>query len=205
MMKQRGGSIINMTSVVGLKGNAGQANYAASKAGADALTISYAHTFGMWTCVTRTENNYGAFQHPQKAMPVFIGKALKDQNIPVYGDGLHVRQWLHVQDHVDAVVKLIEIGLKGSIDPGEVFHIAGNQEVTNVQLARKILQLLNKPVDRIINIDDYNVRPGHDRRYALNCDKMLNQVGWMPKIGLDEGLATTVEWYKVHSEWLACV
>lgn len=179
--------------------------YAASKAGADALVISYAHTFGMWTCVTRTENNYGPFQHPQKAMPVFVGKVLKDQPIPVYGDGQHVRQWLHVNDHVDAVVELMHCGLTKSVDSGQVFHIAGNQEVTNASLAQRIIRILGKSEDLISYVDDYNVRPGHDRRYALDCTKMLNVVGWSPKIQLEEGLASTVGWYKDHPEWIASV
>lgn len=179
--------------------------YAASKAGADALAISYAHTFGMWTCITRTENNYGPYQHPQKAMPVFIGKALKDQPIPVYGDGLHVRQWLHVQDHVDAVLSLIKHGLKGSIAPGEVFHVAGNQETTNRQLAENILRIVDKPLDLITYIDDYDIRPGHDRRYALTCDKITRTVGWEPKISLQSGMTEVVNWYINNPQWLAVV
>lgn len=179
--------------------------YAASKAGADALVISYAHTFDMWTCVTRTENNYGIYQHPQKAMPIFIGKALKNLPIPIYGDGLHVRQWLHVQDHVDAILALMNKGLDNSVASGEVFHIAGNQEVTNADLAKKILKIMDKSEHQITYINDHDVRPGHDRRYALDCKKMHSVIGWAPKISLDDGLASTVKWYQDHSEWLASV
>lgn len=179
--------------------------YAASKAGADALVISYAHTFGMWTCVTRTENNYGPYQHPQKAMPVFIGKAIKNQNIPVYGDGMHVRQWLHVQDHVDAIFQIMEKGVSNSINAGEVFHIAGNQEVTNTDLAKSIIKLLNRSEDLITFVNDYNVRPGHDRRYALDCQKIKSITGWQPKISLKQGLTEVVDWYQQHPEWLMSV
>jgi dTDP-glucose 4,6-dehydratase len=177
--------------------------YAASKAGGDALAISYAHTFDMCTIVTRTENNYGPYQHPQKAMPVFIGKGQQDKKIPVYGDGKHVRQWLHVKDHVDALIRLWTVGvLENKVDPGEVFHVAGNQETTNTGLAKAILDAIGKPHDLIEYIDDFNIRPGHDRRYALTCDKIEKAVGWKPTVGLEEGLAEVVEWYQRHPQWL---
>lgn len=176
--------------------------YAASKAGADALVISYAHTFGMWTCVTRTENNYGPFQHVQKVMPNFINKALKGENLPVYGDGKHVRQWLHVDDHVKALVMLYMKGyLNKQVDSGEVFHVAGKQELTNLELAETLLSKLEKPLDQIEFIDDHNIRPGHDRRYALSCDKIKQAIGWMPEISLDRGISDTVNWYKDNAWW----
>lgn len=174
--------------------------YAASKAGADALVISYAHTFGMWTAVTRTENNYGPFQHPQKAMPVFIMKGILHRPLPVYGDGRHVRQWLHVQDHVEAILSLL--ARKDSVNPGEVWHIAGNQEITNNQLAMRILDILKRPHSLIEHIPDHNIRPGHDRRYALSCEKMRECVGWSSRINLDIGLRETVEWYSNNPFWL---
>lgn len=176
--------------------------YAASKAGADALVISYAHTFGMWTCVTRTENNYGPFQHVQKVMPNFINKALKGEKLPVYGDGKHVRQWLHVDDHVKALVMLYMKGyLNKQVDSGEVFHVAGKQELTNLELAETLLSKLGKPLDQIEFIDDHNIRPGHDRRYALSCDKIKQAIGWMPEISLDRGISDTVNWYKDNAWW----
>lgn len=176
--------------------------YAASKAGADALVISYAHTFGMWTCVTRTENNYGEWQHPQKAMPVFVSKACNDEPIPVYGDGQHVRQWLYVSDHCDALIDLYTEGrLGGKVESGEVFHVAGNQETTNEELAKKILGVLGKPESLINYIDDFDIRPGHDRRYALECNKIRDAVGWTPKVKLDEGLESTVRWYADNQWW----
>lgn len=172
--------------------------YAASKAGADALTQSYAHTFGMWTAVTRTENNYGPYQHPQKAIPLFTTKALADQNIPVYGDGKHVRQWLHVDDHVDGLMMLLE--KSSTLPSGEVWHIAGSQELNNTQLAECICDTLGKPRDLITFIDDMNIRPGHDRRYALDCAKMRSH-GWAPKIELQEGLRRTINWYAGNRQW----
>lgn len=176
--------------------------YAASKAGADALVISYAHTFGMWTCVTRTENNYGPFQHVQKVMPNFINKALKGEKLPVYGDGQHVRQWLHVDDHVKALVMLYMKGyLRDEVESGEVFHVAGRQELTNLELAQILLQKLDKPLDQIEFIDDHDIRPGHDRRYALSCDKIKQAIGWVPEVSLDTGITDTVNWYKDNPWW----
>ena len=180
--------------------------YAASKAGADALVISYAHSFGMWTCVTRTENNYGPFQHPQKAMPLFIGKAFSGELLPVYGDGQHVRQWLHVEDHVSALLRLCQYGYEcGKAEPGEVFHVAGNQELTNESLAKRILDLMGRSHNLIKFIPDHDIRPGHDKRYALSCDKMRDRLGWEPAVGLDAGLEATVDWYRRNWEWLSVV
>ena len=173
--------------------------YAATKAGADALTISYKHTFGMWTAVTRTENNYGLYQHPQKALPVFIGHALRGEKLPVYGDGGHVRQWLYVNDHVRALLMLLRNW--ETLPGGEIWHIAGNQEITNNQLAETILKLCNQPETNINHIDDFNIRPGHDRRYALTCEKM-HDLGWRPQVELQAGLLTCVEWYADNPSWL---
>jgi len=173
--------------------------YAASKAGADALALSYAHTFGMHTTVTRTENNAGPWQHPQKVFPVFVKKTLAGENLPVYGDGLHVRQWLYVDDHVDAVLLL----LTKDYPPGEVFHVAGQQELTNIDLARAILRHLdvNDTDARITYIPDHNIRPGHDRRYALDCTK-LRGLGWAPKVDLISLVRQTVHWYATNRWWL---
>jgi len=173
--------------------------YAASKAGADALAISYHFTFGMWTAVTRTENNYGMYQHPQKALPVFIGHAIHDRMLPVYGDGMHVRQWLFVDDHVQAILMLLQKWQ--TLPGGEVWHVAGNQETTNNELAQTILRLCGKPETNIRHIDDFNIRPGHDRRYALKCEKM-HALGWRPTVSLEEGLRRCVEWYSNNPSWL---
>jgi dTDP-glucose 4,6-dehydratase len=171
--------------------------YAASKAGADALTISYAHAFEMHTTVTRTENNYGIMQHPQKALPVFVKAACRDEPLPVYGDGMHVRQWLWVDDHVRGILRLLE----SDYPAGEVFHIAGNQELTNLELARCVLRLVGKSADRIRLVPDHGVRPGHDRRYALVCDK-LKKLGWQPEVELAAGLERAVKWYVDNPWWL---
>ena len=177
--------------------------YAASKAAADAIVQSYAHTFGMFTCITRTENNYGPWQHSQKAMPRFIACALDDKPLPVYGDGLHVRQWLHVDDHCQAIIQLCVDGWQQrKVESGEVFHVAGKQELTNIELAHRLLSLLGKPKDQIEFIDDHDIRPGHDRRYALSCDKIADAIGWRPAVGLDDGLSRSVEWYRSHGRWL---
>lgn len=182
--------------------------YSAAKAGADALVISYAHTFGMWTAVTRTENNYGPYQHPQKAFPTFVRALLKGEKIPVYGDGKHRRQWLWVDDHCSAVLKLLE----SDVESGQIFHVAGSQELENLELAKRIIERFelkfppdcHEPDDwkkRVKFMDDHNVRPGHDRRYALVCDKM-KKLGWEPKVGLDEGIKLAVNWYIENSWWL---
>jgi dTDP-glucose 4,6-dehydratase len=175
--------------------------YSASKLGADALAICYAHTYGLHTTVTRTENNYGPYQHPQKALPTFVRKVLNEEQIPVYGDGKHSRQWLYVDDHVDGILML----LHRDVNPGEVFHIAGSQELTNIELAEAILTHLRPNGFELDNwikfIDDHNIRPGHDRRYALKCDKMKS-LGWEPKVSLFEGLRKTIDWYSKNQWWL---
>lgn len=169
--------------------------YAATKAAGDMLAVSYYNTYKLPVIITRTENNYGPYQHPQKVMPVFVKKALADEPLPVYGDGKHRRMWLHVIDHCTAVLHLMKHG-----SPGEIYHIAGEQELENLELAKRILRILGKPEDLIRFVPDFNIRPGHDRRYALNVEK-LKAIGWKPKYSLDEGLKQAVEWYKNHPEW----
>lgn len=171
--------------------------YSASKAGADALAISYAHTHKLHTTITRTENNYGPWQHPQKALPVFVKAANEGKPLPIYGDGLHSRQWLYVDDHVEGILKLLH---REDLPSGEVFHIAGNQELTNLDLAKKILRYCGKPQDQIKFVPDHEIRPGHDRRYALVCEK-IKSLGWEPKTSLDVGLAETVAWYSENRWW----
>ncbi len=172
--------------------------YSAAKAGADCLAISYAHSFGLHTIITRTENNYGKMQHPQKVMPVFIGKALRDSPLPVYGDGSHVRQWLYVNDHCEAILALLQAE---NINPGEVFHIAGGQELSNLELAIMILEIMKKPYN-INFIDDKEIRPGHDWRYALDCSKIKERIGWKAKTNLIDGIEKTVKWYFDNQRWL---
>lgn len=172
--------------------------YAASKASADAWAISYANTYGMHTIVTRTENNYGPWQHPQKAIPVFCRKAMLGEPLPVYGDGQHVRQWLYVTDHVEAVMHLLR---HPGVPRGSIYHVAGRQEITNLELARRVLDYFGRPHSMIQHIDDHDIRPGHDRRYALNCDK-IQQLGWTSQVSLDAGLSRTFNWYRQNQRWL---
>lgn len=169
--------------------------YSATKAAADMLCLSYYNTYKLPIIITRTENNYGPFQHPQKVMPVFTRKALANEPLPVYGDGKHSRMWLHVEDHVRGVLHLMEHG-----EAGEIYHIAGEQELQNLELAKRILRILGKPEDMIEFVPDFNIRPGHDRRYALDTTK-IRATGWEPTISLDEGIKQTVEWYRDNSWW----
>jgi len=168
--------------------------YAASKSSADEWIKSYHNTYGIDTIITRSENIYGMFQGPEKAIPTFVRKALKNEPLPVYGDGKHRRMWLHISDNCRALIHLLKNGKNG-----EIYHIAGEQELENIELARKILRILKKPEDMIQLVPDYNIRPGHDRRYALNVEK-LKATGWAPSTSLDEGLMETVLWFE-HNEW----
>jgi len=170
--------------------------YASTKAAGDMLCIAYYNTYGLPVIITRTENNYGPYQHPQKAIPTFVRTALRNEPLPIYGDGKHRRMWLHVEDHCRAVLHLLKVG-----KPGEIYHVAGEQELENLELAKTVLKLLGKPEDMVKFIPDTDIRPGHDRRYALNVEK-LRATGWAPKIGLQEGLKRTVEWYAANRSWL---
>lgn len=179
--------------------------YSWSKACADLNAIQRHRTYGFPVIVTRTENNFGPFQHRQKVFPTFVRMALADQPLPVYGDGLHVRCWLHVEEHCRAICHLINRGIQ--IEPtwkdpifGQIFHIAGEQEMTNLDLARFVLKTLDKPETMIRHIDDHNIRPGHDRRYALNCGK-LKCTGFTIRQNLEDRLAETINWYKDHPAW----
>jgi dTDP-glucose 4,6-dehydratase len=166
--------------------------YAASKAGADRLAYSYWATYGVPVVVTRASNNYGPNQFPEKVIPLFITNALEEIALPLYGDGLNVRDWLHVEDHCRAIDLLIAIG-----EPGEVYNIGGGNEVRNVDLTHRILALTGRPASLISPVAD---RPGHDRRYALDSAK-LRGLGWAPTVDFDAGLAATVAWYRDHDAW----
>lgn len=171
--------------------------YSASKAGADALAICYAHTYGLHTTVTRTENNYGPFQHRQKVLPTFVRSALKGDPLPVYGDGQHARQWLWMDDHVDAILTL----LTSEYEPGQIFHVAGSHEMKNLDLAKMVLKTLGKPETQIKFIEDHHIRPGHDRRYALDSGKIRKAFGWDAKVTPDVGIPAAVRWYAENSWW----
>lgn len=170
--------------------------YSWSKACADLDAIQRHRTYGFPVIITRTENNFGPWQHRQKALPTFVRCALADKPIPVYGDGMHVRCWLHVDEHCRALWYLIHRGVVG-----EVYHVAGEEEMTNLDLARLVLRTLGKPEDQIQFVPDHNIRPGHDRRYALNCNK-LRQAGFTIKQDLRALLCDTIKWYAAHPEWL---
>lgn len=168
--------------------------YSATKAAADMLCISYMNTYKMPIIITRTENNFGEYQAPEKAIPTFIRKALHDEPLPVYGDGKHSRMWLHVDDHCSAILTLLTRG-----QVGEIYHVAGEHELQNLDLAKKILHLLGKPESLIEFVPDQNIRPGHDRRYALDSSKM-RALGWR-STPFEAALQDTVEWYKANQWW----
>ena len=166
--------------------------YSASKAGADRLAYSYFATYGVPVIITRASNNYGPNQFPEKVIPLFITNAIDQLPLPLYGDGMNVRDWLHVLDHCRGVDLLIERG-----SPGEVYNIGGGNEVTNVDLTHQILRLADRPASLITPVAD---RLGHDRRYAVDTSK-LRGLGWAPEVSFDAGLAATVEWYRANEWW----
>jgi dTDP-glucose 4,6-dehydratase len=168
--------------------------YAASKASADLLVRSYFRTYGFPAIITRSSNNYGPYQFPEKFMPLMITNALDGKSLPIYGDGLQQRDWLHVEDNCRGVLAVLEKGREG-----EVYNIGGLDIVDNLMMVRNILRVLGKPESLLSYVKD---RPGHDRRYALRCEKMEKELNWTPRIPLAEGLRQTVDWYKSHGEWL---
>jgi dTDP-glucose 4,6-dehydratase len=166
--------------------------YAATKAAGDMLAICYHNTYGVPAVVTRTENNYGPWQSKEKVFPAFVRCALEGKPLPVYGDGGHSRMWLHVEDHCRAILLLLEQDADKVC--GEIFHIAGSEELTNHALASKVIDTLG--FGEIEFVPDHNVRPGHDRRYALDSSKVRELTGWKPTWGLDDGIRSAVEWYR---------
>lgn len=168
--------------------------YSASKAAADLLVRSYCHTFGLDAVITRCSNNYGPYQFPEKLIPLFISNLMKDEPVPVYGDGQNVRDWIHVSDHCAAVHRAWRKGRAG-----EVYNIGGHCEKTNLELTHTLLDIMGKPHSLIRYVKD---RPGHDLRYAIDCSKMENELGWKPLVQFEEGLRETVQWYHDHSEWV---
>ena len=167
--------------------------YAASKASADLLTRSYHRTFGLAAVIARSTNNYGPYQFPEKLIPLFITNAFSDQELPLYGDGLYVRDWLYVEDHCRALDLVLH---KGKI--GEIYNISGNCEKANLEITELILKRLNKPKSLIKHVKD---RPAHDRRYALDSTKIRDELGWKPDTSLEKGLAETVDWYIANQKW----
>ena len=167
--------------------------YAASKAAGDLLVAAYVRTYGLPAIITRSSNNYGPYQFPEKAVPLFITNALAGKALPLYGDGLQVREWLHVRDHCEALALILKNGA-----PGEIYNIGGNCERINIDVARLILRTLGKPESLIVHVED---RLGHDRRYALDMSKLERALGWSPRIPFEAGLKETVGWYEDHVTW----
>jgi dTDP-glucose 4,6-dehydratase len=166
--------------------------YSASKAGADRLAYSYFVTYEVPVIVTRASNNYGPRQYPEKVIPLFVTNALEDKPLPLYGDGLQVRDWLHVEDHCRALDLVLHHGV-----PGEVYNVGGGYELENLELTRRVLRILGKPESLVTRVAD---RPGHDRRYSLDTTK-LRALGWSPSVPFDEGLRATVDWYRGNLGW----
>ncbi|WP_334072090.1 MULTISPECIES: dTDP-glucose 4,6-dehydratase [Paenibacillus] len=167
--------------------------YSASKAGGDLLVRAYHETFGLPVNITRCSNNYGPYQFPEKLIPLMISKALNNEALPVYGDGLNIRDWLYVEDHCSAIDLVIHQGRNG-----EVYNIGGNNERTNLQIVKTILQQLGKPESLITHVQD---RPGHDRRYGIDPTKTMNELGWKPKHSFETGIKETISWYLDNKEW----
>jgi len=167
--------------------------YAASKAGADVLARAYHVTYGLPVIITRTCNNYGPYQFPEKFIPLMIVNALREEPLPIYGDGLYVREWLHVEDHCRALARILAAG-----QPGEVYNIGSGAERVNLDVAKAILALTGRPESLLRHVKD---RLGHDRRYALEWSKVRTELGWTPSIPFAEGLRQTVAWYQRHVEW----
>jgi dTDP-glucose 4,6-dehydratase len=168
--------------------------YSASKAAADHLVKAFGHTWGLDYNITRCSNNYGEYQFPEKMIPLMINNALNDKELPIYGDGLYVRDWLYVYDHCTAVWKVLTEGKSG-----ETYNIGGCNEKTNMEVVRIILDRLNKPDSLIKHVKD---RPGHDRRYAIDASKIINELGWKPSVTFEQGIVKTIDWYISRKDWL---
>ncbi len=168
--------------------------YSASKASADMLVRAYHETYGLPTLNTRCSNNYGPYQYPEKLIPFFISQLLKGEKVPVYGDGLNVRDWLYVYDHCEAIDVVLHNG-----NIGEVYNIGGHNEKTNMEITHLILDAMGKDESSIEYVED---RLGHDRRYAISNDKITSELGWAPSITFEEGIKLTIDWYLNNQQWI---
>lgn len=171
--------------------------YSASKAAADHFVEAFGRTFDMPVLITRCSNNYGPFQFPEKLIPLMIFNAMNDDPLPIYGDGLQVRDWIHVRDHARALLAVLKKG-----DPGKIYNIGGGNERTNLDVVRSVLQVLDKPQSLIRHIED---RPGHDRRYSMNTSRIRTELGWQPEVLFEQGIEKTVQWYVDNRSWLDSV
>jgi dTDP-glucose 4,6-dehydratase len=169
--------------------------YAASKAAADLLVRSYVHTFGFPAVITRCSNNYGPYQFPEKLIPLFITNLQRNEQVPVYGDGQQVRDWIHVKDHSAGIWAAWQRG-----KPGAVYNFGGRCEKPNLELTHTLLDVMGKPRTLIKYVKD---RPGHDRRYAIDCSKAERELGWRPEVQFEDGLRDTVRWYTENADWVA--
>jgi len=174
--------------------------YSATKAASDHLVAAWNHTYDLPTLITNCSNNYGPWQFPEKLIPLVINKAINNERIPIYGDGLNVRDWLYVEDHVDAIIKVADEG-----EPGERFCIGGNNEQRNIDLVRKICNLLDEMIpkeQKYENLIEFvKDRPGHDRRYAINSTLIKEKLSWSPKYSFNEGISKTIKWYLNNQRW----
>jgi dTDP-glucose 4,6-dehydratase len=169
--------------------------YSAAKAAADLMVQTYVHSFGLDAVITRSTNNYGPRQYPEKFIPVCVSKAVANKTCPVYGDGKQIRDWLHVEDNCRGILKALTMG-----KAGEVYNLGGMNERTNIEVVTKILGILGKPESLIEYVKD---RPGHDRRYAVAIDKANRDLDWAPSVDFEWGLRNTVNWYQVNEDWAA--
>jgi dTDP-glucose 4,6-dehydratase len=171
--------------------------YSASKAGSDLLALSYFVTYRLPVMVTRASNNYGPYQFPEKLIPLMISNAIDGQPLPIYGDGMQVRDWLYVEDHCRALLAVIERGREG-----EIYNIGGSRALPNIEVVKRILDAVGKPHSLMQTVKD---RPGHDRRYALSSGKLMRETGWKPEKPFEEGLQATIDWYRSNAAWIAHV
>jgi dTDP-glucose 4,6-dehydratase len=171
--------------------------YSATKAGSDLLALSYFVTYHMPVLVTRASNNYGPYQFPEKLIPLMISNALEGKSLPIYGDGMQIRDWLYVEDHCRAIAAVITKGREG-----EIYNIGGSRALPNVEVVKRILDAVGQPYSLMQTVKD---RPGHDRRYALSSDKITAETGWTPAQPFEEGLQKTIDWYRANPEWIARV
>lgn len=171
--------------------------YSASKAGADLIVRSYFETYGLPTLITRCSNNYGPYQYPEKLIPFFISRLLKDEKVPVYGDGMNVRDWIYVYDHCSAIDTVLHKGT-----PGQIYNVGGHNEKTNLEITKLILEAMNKDESYIEHVED---RLGHDKRYAICNDKITGELGWKPSVSFEEGILLTIDWYLNNQKWIKSV